>query len=392
MGRLYRFRKMCAKVVLVTACNGKQDALAAELRRDLQLDDQMDIRPLVFRYLNGELVNSGVFEAIHLVFWRTIVRGEYPLAFLTWLERAYATYDLVTSDDPLGKSDVMMVRALLGEARLLFLQKSPHADRTCPRYEAARQLMLGIAAAVEQRTLKTGQASAEKGIQHLEEAIRLFGSLKTGERALSNSDEFHMACALHMMDWLVSELPDGEKIRKQKLELMRELGALRAYEWLANQINDWLHQYNISEIHGELSLSAGIQTVPVVAPRAAIVSLMRAIELNPRLGDFDADTKFDTIDEPLSKAPALRHILPIIRAEHKKWLQARVKAYRNHAELYKKDTAKAIKAMLKDLEEAQAPKLAAIKYAIAIITVAIITLATSSFVLDGLAYAKPSFG
>jgi hypothetical protein len=147
MGRLYRLRKMCAAVVLECACGGKQEALAAELRADLQLDDKADIRPLVFRYLSGELINSGVFEAIHLVFWRTIVRGDYPLHFLTWLERAYASYDSVDQKDDIRKGDIMPVRALLGEARLLFSEESAEGEAAFPRYEAARQVMLGFAAA-----------------------------------------------------------------------------------------------------------------------------------------------------------------------------------------------------------------------------------------------------
>src|SRR5262245_44561973 len=111
-------------------------------------------------------------------------------------------------------------------------------------------------------------------------------------RALTDSDEFHIALAQHMIDWLLSELPESESLRKQTLESMRDLGALRAYEWLASKIDDWQHQYNVVEIHGKLSAPALSGMAPSIPPRAAINSLTRAIELNPRLADFDADTKF----------------------------------------------------------------------------------------------------
>jgi hypothetical protein len=47
-------------------------------------------------------------------------------------------------------------------------------------------------------------SSLKQGIEY-QQAIRLFGRLKPGARALSNSDEFHIAHAQHMIDWLLSE-------------------------------------------------------------------------------------------------------------------------------------------------------------------------------------------
>jgi hypothetical protein len=229
-----RFRRTCAIIVLSSAYNDKQDALASALRAELQLDEKADLRPLVTRYLRGEVLSSGFFEVIHVIFMRSVVAGDYPPHFLSWLDRAYGSYDLCASGDSLGKRDGLFVRALLAEARLLFAKQSPAGEAAYPRYEAARQLMLGMAAAVEQRTLKTGPERVNEGIKHLQQAIRLFGKLKPGARALSDSDEFHIAHAQHMIDWLLSELPESESLRKQTLESMRELGALRAYEWLAS--------------------------------------------------------------------------------------------------------------------------------------------------------------
>lgn len=383
MGRLYRFRKMCAKVILECHCKGKQDSLAAELLADLRLGDKRDIRSQVFRYLNGELVNSGVFEAVHLAFWRTIVRGDYPLSFLVWLERAYATYDGL---EELSKCDAMPVRALLGEAHLQFSAPSAELEKAFARYEAARQLMLGLAAAVEQRTLKTGPDRVKEGVANLESAIRLFGTLKPGADALSASDKFHMAVALHLMDWLFSELPsaEGESLRKANLPLMDRLGALNAYEWQVQRTQDWQHQYNIAEIHGELSLAFPESE----SARRSADALMRAMRMNPRLADFDAETRFDGVDEPLSKAPALRRILPMLRDEQAEFLADCLSVYRCHAELYAKDPTKGITAMLKDLHKMKAP---ALQYAIAVVGGAVAGLTMSSFVLDCLLYAKPIF-
>jgi hypothetical protein len=152
---------------------------------------------------------------------------------------------------------------------------------------------------------------------------------------------------------------------------------------------DWQHQYNVTEIHGELSAPALSGIAPSVPPRAGIDSLIRAIELNPRLADFDAETKFDGVDDPLSRAPALRHILPAIRRERGEWLDERAKVYWRHANLYKKDVAKGIKAMLKDLKSVE--KSTALKRGVAVIAVAVFALATSSFLLDCLVAAKPIF-
>jgi hypothetical protein len=373
---------MCAKVILDCHCKGKQDALAAELLADLRLGDKRDIRSQVFRYLNGELVNSGVFEAVHLAFWRTIVRGDYPLSFLVWLERAYATYD---SLEEVSKCDAMPVRALLGEAHLLFSATSAEDEQAFARYEAARQLMMGLAAAVEQRTLKTGPHRVKEGIANLESAIRFFGTLKPGADALSASDKFHMAVALHLMDWLFSELPsEGESLRKANLPLMDRLGALNAYEWQVQRTQDWQHQYNIAEIHGELSLAYPHGE----SARRGADALMRAIRMNPRLADFDAETKFDGVDEPLSKAPALQRILPMLRDEQAEFLADCLKVYRRHAGLYAKDAAKGITAMLQNLEEMKAP---ALLYALTVVGGAVAALMMSSFVIDCVLYAKPIF-
>jgi hypothetical protein len=280
----------------------------------------------------------------------------------------------------------MPVRALLGEARLLFSTRSAEDEKAFPRYEAARQLMLGLAVAVEQRTLKTGPDRVKAGIAHIENAIRLFGTLKPGADALSASDRFHIACALHIMDWLFSELPgpESESLRTANLPRMERLGAIRAYEWLVQRTQEWQHQYNIAEIHGELSLAT---SEPESARRGAD-ALLRAIALNPRLADFDAETKFDGVDEPLSKAPALRQILPMLRDEQDEFLAECREVYRRNAELYRKDSAKGIKVMLKDLQNMKTP---ALQYAIAVVGGAIIALTTSSFVLDCVLLAKPIF-
>jgi len=376
MGLLNRFRLTCGRV-LVARFGNKQDPLAIELRDELNLDEKVDLRSHVSRYLSGDVTNSNYFEALPLVFWREIVCGDYPLHFLTWLERAYASYDL---ECPPTKHEMIMVRTLLAEARVLFEESGTTGKGAgFPRFEAARHLMLGIAVAVEQRVLKTGPTRMKQGLKHLTDAIRLFGTLKPGERALSDSDDFHLALALQTADWLLSELPDSEATRKKTLQAFQERGAVRAYAWVASKVHNWTHQYNLTEIYGELD------------DKAAVESLIRAIELNPRLADFELETTFDGVDEPLSKAPALRNVLPVIKRTHKSWLDERVAVYRRHAKLYEQDITKGVKAMLKDLKSAEAAKANALQRSLAAITLAIITLATSSFVLDAIATAKPIF-
>jgi len=275
---------------------------------------------------------------------------------------------------------MIMVRTLLAEARVLFEESGTTGKGAgFPRFEASRHLMLGIAVAVEQRVLKTGPTRMKQGLKHLTDAIRLFGTLKPGERALSDSDDFHLALALQTADWLLSELPDSEATRKKTLQAFQERGAVRAYAWVASKVHNWTHQYNLTEIYGELD------------DKAAVESLIRAIELNPRLADFELETTFDGVDEPLSKAPALRNVLPVIKRTHKSWLDERVAAYRRHAKLYEQDITKGVKAMLKDLKSAEAAKANALQRSLAAITLAIITLAASSFVLDAIATAKPIF-
>src|SRR6202034_4429441 len=100
----------------------------------------------------------------------------------------------------LRKRDSMKVRAVLAEARLIFSQSRPPLP-LYPRYDAGREFMLGITAAVEQRTLGPGQERVQEGLSHLKMSIRLFGTLLPGERSLSDSDEFHIATALQVIDW-----------------------------------------------------------------------------------------------------------------------------------------------------------------------------------------------
>ena len=49
-------------------------------------------------------------------------------------------------------------------ANLQFSAPSAELEKAFARYEAARQLMLGLAAAVEQRTLKTGPDRVKEGV------------------------------------------------------------------------------------------------------------------------------------------------------------------------------------------------------------------------------------
>jgi hypothetical protein len=242
--------------------------------------------------------------------------------------------------------------------------------------------MLGAAVAVEQRALGTSVARIKEGIEHLKKAIGLFGGPRSDKKELSNSDKFHMAHAQHLVDWLLSELPDGEVQRKDTLQAMRDMGALSAYEWLASTNGDWQHQYNVTEIRGELSApNSGIQNPESI--KSAVKALYDAIALNPRLADFDAVTTSDGVDEPLSQAPALRHILPVIRREHSAWLDERIAVYRRHAEKYENDPAREIRAMLKELKK-PVPALVALAGAL-------VAISAFSFLFDAAAVAKPIF-
>jgi hypothetical protein len=381
MGRQERFRKSCATVALKTYYRS-QDALATGLRAELKLPDNTDLRPVVTRYLNGDIANPGFAEVVHVIFMRSVVRRDYPAHFLSWFDRALGSYDLCASEEALGKRDGLHVRALLAEARLNFEHTDEQASAAFPRYEAARRLMLGVTVAVEQRVLQTGLERIKEGIEHLKISIGLFGKPKTDAGGISGSDKFHMAHAQHMIDWLLSELPDAEAQRKDTLCAMRDMGALSAYEWLASTNGDWQHQYNVAEIRGELSApNSGIQNSESI--KSAVKALYDAIALNPRLADFDAVTHSDGVDEPLSQAPALRHVLPVIRREHAAWLEERVAVYRRHASKYEDDPGKEIRAMLKDLKK-PVPVLA-------VLAGALLALSAYSFLFDVAAAAKPIF-
>jgi hypothetical protein len=373
MSLLHRFRHTAA-MLLVHHYNGKQDPLAVELRDELNLGEDLDLRPAVSRYISGATADSGFFDPIHLVFWRDVVAGDYPLPFLGWLERAYASYDL---DNSPGKRDQAKVRTLLAEARMLFQLPTKASDQA-PRAEAARHLMLGIAVGVEQRTLGTTQARLREGLQHLRTAVSLFRTLKPKESALSNSDKFHTACAVHMADWLLSELKDEES-RKRTLKELAASGAIGAYAWLAETTRNWVYTYGVAEIYGELG-------DPDVSKL-----LRQAIELNPRLANFALETGFDGVDEPLDKAPALQQAISNIAQNHKSWLEQRIEAYKRNADLYKEDVAKGIKAMLDDLKATKPAKKVAMKRAIAVAIVAIAALMASDIFLHAAAFAKPIF-
>src|SRR5262249_8459337 len=92
-----RFRRTCAIIVLSSGYKNKRDALANALRTELRLHEKADLRPLVTRYLRGEVASSGFFEVIHVIFMRSVVVGDYPPHFLIWLDRAYGSYDLCAS-------------------------------------------------------------------------------------------------------------------------------------------------------------------------------------------------------------------------------------------------------------------------------------------------------
>jgi hypothetical protein len=376
MSLSHRFRQTAA-ILLVHHYN-KQEGLAVELRTLLKLSKKIDLRPVVCRFIGGGVVHPGYFEAIPLLFWRDIVAGDYPQQFLSWLDRAYVSYDL---DNSLGKRDKTRVRTLLAEADLLF--QSPKMSNTktddpFSRAEATRYLMRGIAIGVEHRTLGVAPERIKEGLNQLQIAIRGYRSLRPRESSLTESDKFHIACAVHMAGWLLSELKD-ESFRKRTLDELNAMGAIDAYAWLAEKSENWVHIYNVAENYGE------------IGDRAAQTFLLKAIELNPRLADFDLETKFDGVDEPLSKAPALLQVLPEISRNKKGWLEERKAAYRRNAEIYQEDVTKGIKAMLKDLKTMEAAKVA-MKYKIATAGLVIVVLTASDLLLQvAAALAKPIF-
>src|SRR5262249_27709347 len=149
--------------------------------------------------------------------------------------------------------------------------------------------------------------------------------------------------------------------------------------------------------YGSLSASTVDGAPRSVSPQATKKALISAIRLNPRLADFEADTKFDGVDEPLSQAPALRHVLPTLMQEKGPWLEKYVKVYRRHAKLYEKDVTKGIKEMLRDLKsmEKKATKRqdtnTIVERGATLIMSALLALVASSFLLDCLALAKPIF-
>jgi hypothetical protein len=339
MALLQRFRVMLTKILVKDF--SKQDALARELQGLLKLGDNVDLSSLICRYLGGNVENSKVLDSIHLVFWGHIIDRKYPLYFLKWLEQAYRAYD----EENLSKNGKLTVRSLVAEPREFWPAPATrkgdaseeelyaHEAAAYPRYDAARHLMLGIAAAVERKTLGASHARAREGVAHLTEAVRLFRELPPRQHALSTSDKFHMALALHMIDWLLTEYA-SEEDRRKKLEELATLSALSAFEWVADQTDSWVFTYNVTEIYGAIKRVQDGKR-----------SLIKGIKLNPRLAAFDAETKSDGLDEPLSAAPALRDILTAITQEKSEWLSMRKAAYQQHAEEYERSPTKAIKAM-----------------------------------------------
>jgi hypothetical protein len=331
-----------------------QEALAAALHERLGLDPETDLRTRVSRFLNREVDKSSCFAPIYLVFWREVACDHYPLEWMGWWYRAYSSYDLSDKEDPLGNRNMCGVRTLLAEARELFAKADPVQAAVYSKHEDYREFMQGVAAALKQRALKTGGAGVHQGIEHLQKAIRLFSSRRSGSEALSDCDRFHIAYALQLLDWLISELPDNKELREKTLLSMRDLGALQAYEWLCARTHDWQHRYNLAEMWGVVSNALLRHSPTNGATSACVNSLTRSIELNPRLADFDAETKFDGVDEPLSKAAALQRAIQLLKREKGEWLAKYVTVYRRHFELYKKDVTKGIKDMLSDLKSAKA--------------------------------------
>lgn len=386
-----RFRRTCAMIALSAACRS-QDALAARLKGELKLDDKVDLRPIVTRYLNGDVASSGYFEAIHVIFMLDVVGDDYPPHFLGWLDRAFGSYDLCSSEDPLGKRQGNFVRALLAEARMLFSKENEAEASRYPRYEGARHLMLGMAVAIEQRVLTSNEARNREGIEHLRKAIQLFGTLKPGTDALSASDKFHIAHAQHMIFWLLSELPrDLDGMRSTLASL--GLGAPHAYEWLARQTGNWHYQINLAELYGILSMPNASEPASAKCPADAVKALVRAIEINPRLGVLGESTGFDGIEEPLDQAPAFQHVLPVLRKQQGALLADCEEVYRQHRSDYTKDQTKGIKTMLKAMKDRKknAKLVAAAKRTAIAIAAATFVLASANILTVCQVLAKPVF-
>jgi hypothetical protein len=318
--------------VWVATYDGKRDGLAAALKEKLKYGDEVDLSPTVSRYLNFDLTKSQHLAPMRLVFWEGVVCGDYPLHFLRWWEDAYSAYDLVDST----KREKAEIRTLLAEAKFLFEGAS---NAAYPRYGAARELLLGFAIAVERQTLGADDKRIEKGLKHLEAAITQFRTLKPDQTALSTSDHFHIASAVHMTDWLLSELSaaDAQERRQSTLKRLAQLGAIKSYTWLANVTGNWVYAYNVAEIYGRLGHPDLEQAT------------LQAIKLNPRLADFDASTEFDGVDEPLRNAPALKDVLPKLSEKYGDWLKERAAAYHQHLSTYREDVTKGLKAMLKQV-------------------------------------------
>jgi hypothetical protein len=385
MSLRHRFWQSAA-IVLADYYNN-QEGLAQELRDVLGYGEVLDLRSVVSRFISGKVSYSAYFEAIPLLFARDIVADDYPHHFLDWLDCAYASYDLDCSS---GKHDRARVRTLLAKADLWFglsnksesqaEEKSKAlAERPYQRLEAAQHLMRGIAIGVEQRTIRKNPEKVKDGLEELKKAIRLFRELRPRENALSVSDKFHIALAVHMSDWLLSELND-ESFRHKTLSELNTLGAIYAFAWLAELTENWIYVYNVAETYG---------TIRDVAVKRLLI---KAIDLNPRLADFDLETKFDGVDEPLSNAPALQQVLPEIRRTRKDWLGLRVAAFKQHEKIYRQDVNKGIRAMRKTVKSAEREKQKGkMKRGVAL-AVALSGAATFAFLLDMAgALAKPIF-
>lgn len=340
MSLLRRFRLMQAKILVKEF--RKQDVLAREFQDLLKLDENVVLGSLISRYLNGDTENSRLFDFVHLLFWDHIIGRDYPLSYLKWLEEAYAAYDA----ENLSKSGKLTVRALTAEP-LRYWEKpdasgQPPEAAQYPRFEAARQLMLGIAIAVERKTLGCSEERAKEGVAYLTEAVRLFRQLPPDQHELSKSDKFHMALALHMADWLLSEYADEEH-RRQKLGEFAELSAVSAFQWVADQTDSWVFQYNVTEIYGALNRT-----------HDAKKALIKAIGLNPRLACLDIKTPTDGLDEEcLSEAPALRAVVAALKGEKAEWLAVRRDAYAEHSDEYEKNPTKGIKLMLETVRKTE---------------------------------------
>jgi tetratricopeptide (TPR) repeat protein len=307
-----------------------QKTVASDLREILGYEDSLNLNTVLSRFLRGEHAYTSYCEGIPLLFWRDVVAKDYPYPYLNWLDCAYVAYDLDTSS---GTQDKARVRRLLAELDLSEFAGAMlfQPDQPNQRTEPMEKLIRGVGVGLRQRVF--GDGKIKEGLEYLKEAIRGFRKLKPGHDELSNSDKFHIALAVHMANWLLSELKNAEKFRKQVLTELNGLGAIGAYAWLVKLTQNWAHMYNLAEIYGILD-----DTV------AATRTLRQAIDINPRLAHFELSTKFDGVDEPLDKAAALKLVLPEIR-KSEKWLTLRVAAFQKHKAVYSENINKGMKAM-----------------------------------------------